>query len=194
MAAPDRATVRVGVIAQAPTAQQAQTKASDIATKFIAAATALGVDKKDLQTSRVNLSPVYTNRPNEAPRITGYQATNTLSASVRDFNLIGRIIDAGIEAGANNVEGVTFELRDKGPMREALADAVRDAAAKGRVMAEALGMEIGGVFEVIEGGASPMPMYDARASFMEKAGTPIEPGQLEASANVTVRYWLKARR
>src|SRR5438477_8584313 len=80
MAEPDEATVRLGVIAQAPTAQAAQERASDIITKFLAEMDKLKISRKDVQTSRLTLNPVYTNPgPNQQMRIESYQAQNQLS-------------------------------------------------------------------------------------------------------------------
>lgn len=193
MAEPDEARVSLGVMAQAPTAKEAQEKANVVATRFLAEAAKLGIAKKDLQTSRLSLNPVWSNRPNQPQKIESYQATNTLSATLTNFALIGRVIDAGVASGVNNVEGVYFSLRNKEPQMKALGDAVKEAARKAQVIAAALDMQLAGVVEVSEGGSMPMPMFKGGDRMELAATTPIEPGQLSVTATVTVRYALKAR-
>jgi uncharacterized protein len=190
--APDRAVVRLGVNAEASTAQAAQEQASGIMQKILQSVTALKIAREDVQTSRITLSPVYAQpRPGDQPRITGYRATNVVSVRLSDFALIGRVIDAGITSGANAVEGVEFTLQDATAARaRALASAVADARQKAEAMATALGVRLGPVLEVQESGAVMIPRAMSMARGMEMAAmdTPVEPGQLEISGNITIRF------
>ncbi len=195
--APDQATVGIGVMTQAPNAREAQEKANVIIQKFLAEMQRLGIDKQDVQTSRLMLNPVYDNpKPGEPMRISGYQAQNALTVRVEDFSLIGKVIDAGVASGANTIENIGFSVKDDTPARlEALREAAAEARQKAEVMAKALGIELGGVYEVVEGGAQvmPPPMYRGEAFAAMKADTPVEPGQVTVTASMTVRYEIRKR-
>lgn len=196
-AIPDHAVVRLGVLARAPTAGQAQQGANEIMQKMLQRLAALRIDKKDLQTSSLILNPVYDNQPRETPKIVGYEARNTISVTVLDLSLIGKVVDAGVEAGANNVEGVSFGLRDdKEAKLKALRDAVTSAREKASAIAAAANVDLVSIIEIVETGAIaiPPPMMDGR--MMREglaASTPIEPGRLTISASVTIKYAIKGK-
>lgn len=199
--APDEALVSLGVVAQTERARDAQAEASRIAQAILDAIAALGVPEEAVQTSQLFLTPVYEqqrydqrgNVPTE-PRIIAYRASNTVTVRLDDLEKIGPVIDAGIEAGANQLEGVSFQLRDDQAAREeALRLAVAKAKGKAAAIASALGVELGPVLEAQEGGVSIVrPQFAARAMAMEMSAgdqaTPVAAGQVSVTGHVTVRY------
>jgi uncharacterized protein len=197
---PDGATVRLGVVRQESTAQGAQEQANRTVQAVLAEIAKVGIPAQRIQTSRLTLTPVYASpRPDskEAPRISAYSASNTVSIEVDNLTQIGPVIDAGLRAGSNQLEGVHFRLKNDLPVREkALKQAVMEARQKAETMAEALGVRLGAVLEAAEAGLSIVPKGQggfvslARA---EATQTPVSPGQLEVSANVTVRYLIGPR-
>jgi uncharacterized protein YggE len=205
--APDRAVVRLGAVAQAPQAADAQKQVGEIVARTIDALKQLGIDEKAIRTAGVSLSPVYTDfqpprpaqqqQPPQEPKISGYRASNTVEVRLDDLTKIGPVIDAGIGTGANNVEGVEFQLKDDAPQRKAaLKQAAGDARGKAEALAEAMGMRLGGAIEVIEGGVGgwpPIPFARRGGAMLAEAmaaGTPIQPGQLQITASVTITYRL----
>lgn len=191
-ATPDEAIVRLGVLQQAPTAQEAQVKANDVIQKLLSAAQSLKIAKENIQTSRMSLSPIYSNPgPNQPPRISGYQAQDQLSVRLKDFTLVGKVIDAGTAAGCNTVDGIDFQLRNsRGPRSNAYREAVADARSKADAIAEALGVKIMGVYDARTDspGYVPPPRGLGVMRMEMAAATPVEPGQLEVSVTVTIRY------
>jgi uncharacterized protein YggE len=196
--APDEANVRLGVVAQAPTARAAQDQVNKAANAVLDAIRKLGIQAEDIQTSGLSLAPLYSqNRPgaeSQSPRITGYQANNTVTVRVNDLTKVGPVIDAGLSAGANTLDGVEFGLRnDEAARSQALADAARAARAKAETLAKALGLRLGEILEVAEGGVSvsppPYPRL-ARMAMAESAmdSTPVSAGQVGVTASVTIRY------
>lgn len=196
--APDEARVGLGVVAQRETAQEAQQEANTIARSILDGMTALDVPEEEIQTSQLVLTPVYQQGgprqqvPTE-PRIIAYRATNTVTVRLGDLSKIGPVIDAGIEAGANRVEGVSFQLRnDREARQDALRRAVAEARAKARAMAEALDVDLGPVLEAQEGGVTiEVPRSGGpRMMAMEarSADTPVSPGEVTVTAEVTLRY------
>jgi uncharacterized protein len=189
---PDEATVRLGVTKQAASAAEAQSQANQVMQALLARIDGLGIDKANVQTSRLMLNPIYSNQPTPQT-VVGYRASNTLSIRLSDFSLIGKVIDASIAVGGNTLEGVSFGLRnDLAARLDALREAAREAKAKAEALADALGVRLGMLFEVVEGGASwaPMQMEMARGGVQGGAPTPVEPGQVSVSAAITVRYMI----
>ena len=200
---PDEATVRLGVLAQEPTAREAQARANEIAGGILSGLEGLEIPPSDIQTSELRLHPVYASppqprpsRPEEPrkPEIVAYQATNVVAARLTDLAKVGPAIDAGLEAGANRLEGVTFGLQNDLPVREeALRLAVREARGKATAIAEALGVELGTVLKVDEGGVSVrLPRFSEGMAMMRAeaatATTPVAAGQITVSAEVSIRY------
>ena len=192
--APDLATVRLGIVGQAVNAEVAQRDVNVIANRIFDAVRGLGVDDGDIQTARLILTPVYSRQRNgdEIPEIAAYRASNSVSIRMEDIELVGEVIDAGLGAGANQLQGVSFSARDDLPAREqALEEAIVEARRKADAMAGALGVRLDGILSVDEGGVfvQPMQMEMARvASFQDSASTPVAPGEIAVSASVTIRY------
>src|SRR5215469_9338195 len=161
LAAPDEAVVRLGIVRQASTAEAAQQQANSVAGEILKAITAAGVPSKDIQTARLVLTPVYNSRSTEQ-RIVSYNATNSVSVRLDKLDLIGNVVDAGLKAGANQLEGVGFRLKNELPSREqALKEAVQEARGKAQAMAEALRVNLAEVVEATEGGVSVAPRVQA---------------------------------
>ena len=118
------------------------------------------------------LTPIYAPRnpdSRDAPRIVAYNATNTISVRLENLSIVGTVIDAGLRAGSNQIEGVGFALRNDLPSRQqALKQAVEEARSKAQTMAEALRVNLLEVLEVSEGGVSFVdrvePVFAARAA------------------------------
>jgi len=194
---PDEATVRLGVFAQAPTARDAQNQVNKTAGAILEAVRRLGIPADHIQTSELNLGPVYgqgrPDREPQEPQIVGYQASNVVSVQVEQLDKVGPVIDAGLAAGANRLEGVTFGLRDDHKARaEALTRAVEEARVKADALARALKVRLVRILEVAEGGiaVTPQPFMKAGRMAMETAmaDTPVSAGQVGVSASVTVRW------
>jgi uncharacterized protein YggE len=197
MARPDRAVVRVGAATQAATAAAAQQQVNEIMTKAIQQIRGLGIAESDIQTAGLDLSPVYANpRPEDQgqPRVAGYRASNTLSVRVDDLTKVGAVIDGAVGAGANEVQGITFQLRDDISQRKtALQEAARQARSKAEAIAAAMNVTLGAVQEVAEEGSQARPLTPmlARAAF--DTATPVQPGELAVEARLTVRYRIVQR-
>jgi len=194
LAAPDQATVRLGIVRQSPNAQTAQEQVNAVAQEILTSIRRVGIPDQQIQTSRLILSPVYAPRTpdsRDAPKIVAYNATNSVAVRIDNLSLVGAVIDAGLKAGANQLEGVQFGLRNDLPAREqALKEAVNEARSKAEVMAGALNVNLVEVLEAIEGGVSIVPASEGvvagRLAFA--AETPVSPGQIQVNANITIRY------
>jgi len=197
--APDQATVRLGVVRQSPSAQTAQEQANVVAQEIVNAVAKVGVPASQIQTMRLVLSPVYAPRSpdsRDAPRIVAYNATNTVSVRVENLSAVGPVIDAALKAGANQLEGVQFGLRNDLPSRQqALKQAVEEARSKAQTMADALRVNLAEVLEASEGGVTILADNEPLAgrTMALAADTPVSPGQIRVNANVSIRYRITSK-
>jgi uncharacterized protein len=186
-AAPDQATISLGVTTTADTAVAALSANSTALAKVIAQLKAAGVAEGDLQTSNLSLNPNWSNYESvSGSAISGYTATNQVSVRVRDLAALGSILDAAVSDGANTMNGITFGLSAPTPvLNEARALAVADAKARATVLATAAGVQLGRIETIVEGGAftGPAPMFRETA-----ASVPIENGEVGMTASVTVTF------
>ena len=194
---PDRARLTFAVETQATAAGEASAQNARRMDAVIRALRSLGVRDLVVETFGYSLRPDYSTTPTDAMRartIAGYTALNNIRVTVSDVGAVGKVMDKAIEAGANRVSGLAFEASDtEDARREALTLAVSRARAQAEAMAAALGRELGEPLEV-RGGAespSPRPPY-AMAMAMEARGadTPVEAGDLNVVASVSIRFAL----
>lgn len=194
-AAPDMGTISLGVTTDGATAQAALAANSQSMNGLMQALRRAGVADRDIQTSNVSVNPQYAYEEGRAPRLTGYQASNQVSARVRNLANLGRVIDASVSAGGNTVNGVTFSHQDPDAQLDA---ARRDAAATARrradLYAQAFGMRVHRVIAISEGGGytPPMPIMLTASRMAEAAPPPpIAPGEIETRVTLSVTYELR---
>lgn len=190
--APDTATVRLGVEVVKKTAQESQAENAGAMQKILAAIAKLDIPKEKIQTSGFYIWPETKYEPNQPPRIVGYRCNNQVRVTIEDLSKISKVIDAGISAGANNVQGIQFSIKDDSESKKSALDkAVKDASAKAQAIANAAGIKIKSVKNIIESGAAVpinLEFSGARAMGAGGAETPVSPGLMEVRGNVTVVY------
>jgi len=196
-ATPDRALVSLGTVVEAKTALDAQKQIAQVMQRVIKDIKAQGIKEEKIRTVGLSLNPVYAHpspkasQPPEAPRIIGYQASNTVRVQVDDIERTGEVIDAGITAGANQLNSLSFHLRDDLTLRkQALQLAAQEARAKAEAIASALNLQLGEVIEVSEEGGQSHHPVERRFAVSAAADTPVQPGQVQVSAGVNVRFRL----
>jgi uncharacterized protein YggE len=192
---PDMATINLGVTTEGQTAQAALAENARRMTALTQALRRAGVAERDIQTSNVSVHPQQQYVEGQQPRITGYQANNTVTAKVRRIDTTGRVIDAAVAAGGNTVHGVSFSYQDPDAQLDAARrDAIAEARRRAELYASALNMRVVRVVAVQEGGGYappiPMPMM-ARMESAQDASTPIAPGEIETRVNVGVTFELR---
>lgn len=190
---PDTADVEVGVTFQGETADEASNKAARTMDAVVKAILELGIAEADIQTTMVNLSPVY-DWDDDPPNIEGWQANNMVRVTVRDVDQVGPVVDAAIGAGANSVNGINFRVDDPSEAESvARSRAVADAEAKAQQLAQEAGVNIVGIVTITEsGGQPPQPFFferqEAAFAAADVDSTPILPGEVELTVNVSIRY------
>ena len=190
---PDIATISAGVVTQAADANAALRQNAAQMAKVVAALRAAGIAERDVQTAGVNLNPQYRYAENQPPAITGYQASNTVNVVVRDLERLGRILDALVETGANQVNGPSFDVdrKDEG-FDEARRDALAKAQQRARMYAQSLGLQVRRIVSIDETGMEmPRPVMRMEAKAMAAdASTPISPGENALGVTLNVVFEL----
>ena len=189
--APDQASVSAGVVTEGATAGEAMRKNAALMTSTFAALKKAGIAERNIQTSQMSLQPRYDYQNRQKPRITGYEVRNTVSAKSEDLEKVGPMLDALVEAGVNNINGVNFSIKDsKSAKDKARIDAIEAAKEKAESMAKAAGVRLGRIVEIREGGSSnprPQPMMMARGMAADES-TPIAAGEQTLSVTVNLTY------
>jgi uncharacterized protein YggE len=192
-AAPDIATLRLGVRVEAGTVEEAREQAAQLQTAILGSVKDNGVESKDLQTSNFSIQPLYTADP--ARSIRGYSVTNTLALKVRKLADVSKIIDDATKAGSNNitVQGLSFGLDDPEQVKtEARKLAMDQAKDRAEQTAKNAGVSLGKPISISEGYSggvydSAIPMA-AAPSTRADTPTPIESGSLDVVVNMQVVY------
>ena len=183
---PDRSSWSFGVQTEGETARQALDRASEQARSLVAALRRAGVEEDELRTEQVSVWPQYGN----GSRIQGYTASTSVHAVVVGLDRAGEVVDAAVDAGANQVSGPGLATGDRDRLyRQALAAAVEQARATAQVLAREAGLELGAIVAIQEtGGAAPPVVARAEAMAAEDASMPVEGGKLQVSAGATVTF------
>ncbi|HWE45094.1 MAG TPA: SIMPL domain-containing protein [Caulobacteraceae bacterium] len=198
-AAPDLATITLGVTSQAKTAQAAMRANADRMSGLVAALKRQGVAEKDIQTSNLNLQPQYdyhqgvSSASGQPPTLTGYQASNDVSVTVYDLARLGQTVDAVVAGGANQVSGISFGLKDPQTTEDAArVQAVQRLQREAALYAKATGLHIKALRNLSEGGGyTPSPVRPMMMSAKVAAPTPVEAGQLDLRVDVSATYELE---
>jgi uncharacterized protein len=192
--APDLATLTMGVVTEGQTAAAAMTENARRMNALTQALRRAGVAERDIQTSNLSVNPQYIYAENQAPRISGYQATNTVSARVRNLANVGRTVDAAVAAGGNTINGIAFSHADPDAQLDAARrEAAREARERADLYAQAFGLRVHRVVAISESGgyAPPMPMPMMARMEAADASTPVSPGEVQTRVNINVTYELR---
>ncbi len=187
-AAPDQAQVTAGVTTAAPTAAAALSANTARMKTVFAALEKMGVPERNIQTVNFSVSPQYTNgADNQPPRLTGYQVSNDVALRLDDVSRLGAALDALVGAGANQMNAISFSIRDPAPLLDkARADAVANARARAQTYARAAGVTLGPILSIAEGGGdASRPLYKAVMMSAARA-VPVAAGEESVNADVAM--------
>jgi hypothetical protein len=186
-ATPDQAKIQFAVVTQAATADAASSQNSTQVTTLLAALRSVLGQSADIRTLSYSLSPNYNSPRDGSPAvIIGYTASNVVEATAADLSIIGKLIDTGIQAGANRVQGLTFGLKNDQPMQQqALKLAAAQARTRADAMASGLNVKTGAVVSIVEG-VSTQPVVVRAGLAAAAPSTPIEAGPVDVHATVTL--------
>jgi uncharacterized protein YggE len=189
-AEPDQAEIDIGVVTQARSAPDAAKENAAKAARVLAEVKKLLGKDDEVKTAGYSLTPNYRYPQGGKPEITGYTASNTLRIETGNLANVAKLIDASMQAGANNINRLAFTLKDEHAAQiQALRLATQKARAKADELAAAVGLKVVKILALNEGdrGVRPIVMPVARNAQMEAMAappTPVEVGTVEVRSSV----------
>lgn len=192
---PDVATVNVGVLTEAKTADEALNANNKDMSNLFATLAKVGVAKKDIQTSQFSVNPSYAKSDtsyNRRGKIVGYTVTNQVRIMVRDLDRLGAVLDQLSKAGANQMHGISFGFSDPVPLQDkASVAAIHEARRKAKLYAKAADVSLGAILS-IEEQHGRMPQGMRKMAMMESdSSVPIAVGESQITAGVSIVFALK---
>ena len=191
---PDVATISTGVVTRGADSNAAMRENADQMAKVLAALKGAGIPERDIRTAGVNLNPQYHYAENQPPKITGYEARNTVSVKVRDLGKLGKIMDTLVAEGANELNGPSFEVdKPDEAYDEARRAALEKAQARAEMYAKALNLRVRRIVSIDEtsgGFRPPVPMMRAMAMEAKGADTTISPGESSLGVSLNIVFEL----
>ena len=193
---PDRFSFTAGVQTQAPTVEEAVNQNNSKMNAVIAALKRAGATDAEVRTSNFSIYPQQVYEQGQPPRITGYQANNSVTVTKKDIAAASKLLQAAISSGVNETSGLNFEVsapsrgRDQG-----LRAAFDDARAKAALLAQAAGRTLGRAMEISESGEGPIPpprplgVMAVRAESV--SAPPVESGTRELTYTVSVVFEMR---
>ncbi len=195
---PDLAIISAGVVTKSTTASGAIADNAVRMEKVRAALKHAGIADRDIQTSSINLNPDYRYEDNRTPVLTGYQASNTVSIKFRDIRNSGRILDALVAEGANQINGPSLTIdKPETAYDEARIKAIAAGRARAELYARGLGMRVVRLVAVSEGGGNyprpPMPMAERSivVTGSKISRTDIDPGSQDLEVTLSMSFDLQ---
>ena len=196
-ASPDIAYINISIVTTSPKADEALKENADKTTNVLNKIKSIIGKDDTVKTSSYSLSPVYQyDKATRKSNLTGYTATNELIVETRDLDKLGNLIDETTGMGANRINGPRFDITDReNYKRKALRVAIGDAKTTAKVVADAAGVELVQIIQITPSYTYPVPvhrgMMESKVMAADQAATPIEPGDLTVTANVTISYEIR---
>jgi uncharacterized protein len=192
---PDVARINAGVVTQAQTATEALRQNAERMTAVRAALRRAGIADRDIQTSSINLHPEYRYEERRTPELIGYRASNEVTVRFRDIAQTGRILDALVAEGANQINGPMLMIdKPEQAMDEARTAALATGRARADLYARAMGMRVRRIISVSEGGGMyppPSPVMAMAARGGERGDVPIDPGEQTVGVTLSLSFELE---
>jgi uncharacterized protein YggE len=192
--APDVAYIFIGVHSQAEQVAEALSQNNTQAQAIAQTLRNMGVEDKDIQTSSFNIYPQQQYDNNGQLTGTTYSVDNTVNVTVRNLSTLGQLLDAVVKAGANNINGINFDVIDKtAAISQARKLAIADAQAQAQELASAAGVTLGDLLSLnATTNSGPTPLYDSKGGAMvASTETAVSSGQLLISVDANLTYELK---
>ncbi|QIK78476.1 SIMPL domain-containing protein [Sphingomonas piscis] len=193
---PDVAIISAGVVTRAATASAAINQNAARMDRVLAALKRAGIAERDVQTSSINLNPEYRYQDGQSPRLTGYSASNQVSVRFRDIANSGKILDALVAEGANQINGPTLTIdKPEAARDEARVAALAAGRARAELYARSLGKRVGRLISVSEGqapGFQPMEIVvTGMRAQAASADSKIVPGEQQVQVVLSMSFELQ---
>jgi len=184
---PDIAKLKIGVQTNAMTVTEAQANNATISHNVIDSIKQLGIT--EIQTVQYQIEQLYDYQNGE--RIDkGFQVRNVFEVNVTNIPLVGTVIDTAVNHGANIVDSISFDVSNPDIFYQlALNQAVKNAIQKAKSVAASLKIMFDPIpILITESSSLPIPYSRSLLMRENASSTPIEPGNNQIEAMVTVEF------
>lgn len=191
---PDMATIFIGVHSQNASVTEALKENNGKAQAVAEALKGMGVDPKDIQTSSFNVYPQPQYGPNGETTGTLFAVDNTVNVTVRDLTKLGEMLQAVVSSGANNINGISFDVKDREKaLSQARELAIKNARQQAEEVAKAAGVTLGGVYSIsLNTSSGPVPVFDAKGGMAAaQSSVPVSAGQMQITVDVYMSFEIK---
>lgn len=192
---PDIAYINIGTRSQAIDVASALSDNNKQAQAISSVLSEMGIDPLDIQTTAFNVYPFQNYGMDGQPTELMYIVENTVNVKVRELNRLGEILDAVVRSGANQINGISFDVEDR---KQAEADArrlaIQDATEKAQELADLAGTQLGDLQNIsVYSNGSPQPVYNAKGGgyIAVDSAAPVSSGQMIVTADANLVYKLK---
>ncbi len=192
--APDIVHIFIGVHTENKDASQAVSDNNAQSTKVASALNTFKIEAKDIQTTNFSIFPNQQVDKDGKPTGVIYMVDNTIYVTLRDLTKIGDLLDAVVAAGANNINGIQFDVADQeAALTEARKQAVANARKQAEELAQAAGVTLGDIQTMSTStGGIPMPFFEGKGGGAQAlSSVPVSAGQLVLSVDVNIIYLIK---
>lgn len=195
---PDQATIDLGVTHVAPTSSAAMEQIAGQTRQLARRLAELGVEERSWATQGVSIAEEWEWK-NETNTKVGHRATSGVTVTIDDLELVGPLLRASVDEAGAQVRGLLWTVRSDNAARESLLGAAAlDARRRASAYVAALDLALGAVEEISDlpfGGQSPAPRPVAETMMLrsakiadDNAGMAVNPGEIELSATVFIRF------
>ena len=185
---PDIAIVNAGVFVEDLDPVKAMDGLSTKANAIVDAVTNAGIKKENIKTSNLALYPIYSyEKDTGKPILQGYRASEsfTVKSKIADT---GKMISAVSNAGANQIDGISFDASNRDSLKfDAIDAAMKDARAKADAVLKGTNYKVTGIKTISVDSSTPTPIY-FKAMASDQANVPIEGGTIDVNADVQVIF------
>lgn len=191
---PDIATINIGVRTEAEVVNEALEGNTAQANAISSVLQEMGIEEKDIQTSNFNIYPSERYDPMTG-QVEGryFVVENTVNVTVRDLSSLGEVLNATVEAGANSIYGINFNVEDRSAaIAEARELAIQDAKAKAAAIAASANVQLGEIINInVYEGSMPITYFDSKGGAYAEAAVPIAAGTLTITMECSLTYAIK---
>ncbi len=169
---PDTANISISVNAVKPTANEAKTEADQAVANLLNRLKKFDINKDDISSANLNLNTEYRYPPKQERKLIGFRASRNIMVAVSQLENVSKVLDEAIKSGANQVNGISFTVKDKNKyLEQARTLAIKDAKEKAQSLAKGFDTEIQGVWEIKYQNAQPVnqPMFKGRMMLSDAA-------------------------
>lgn len=191
---PDIAYINVGIHTEADDVTTALNNNNTQAQAISDALTSMGVDAKDIQTTSFNVSPMTTYAPDGTVSKKYFAVDNSVYVTVRDLSSLGKLLDTVVKSGANTINGISFDVKDKATVNAQARDlAIQNAIAEAQAIAKAAGVTLGALQSINVSTSTPIAQSYAPKAYAVGGGgsVPVSAGQLTVSVDANLVYEIK---